>query len=49
MSLYLNINDDNIIKKDEFSPDIAYGTPEYLKGEYQKMNQEIVQLKRIYV
>ena len=44
MSLYLNINDDNIIKKDEFSPDIAYGTPEYLKGEYQRVMSEIARL-----
>jgi len=44
MSLYLHINEDNIIQTDEFSPDIAYGTPEYIKGEYQRVMSEITRL-----
>ena len=44
MSLYLHINDDSIIKTDEFSPDIAYGTPEYIKSEYQRVMNEITRL-----
>lgn len=44
MSLYLHINDNNIIKTDEFSPDIAYGTQEYIKSEYQRVMNEIKRL-----
>lgn len=44
MSLYLHINDDNIIKTDEFSPDIAYGTPEYIKDEYRIVMGRIKEL-----
>lgn len=44
MSLYLCINDDSIIKTDKFSPDIAYGTPEYIKSEYQRVMNEITRL-----
>lgn len=44
MSLYLHINDDSIIKTDEFSPDIAYGTPKYIKSEYQRVMNEITRL-----
>ncbi len=35
VSLYLSINEDSILKTDEFSPDIAYGTPEYIRDEYR--------------
>lgn len=44
ISLYLHINDDSIIEIDEVSPDIAYGTPEYIKSEYQKVMNEITKL-----
>ncbi len=44
MDLYLHINDDNIIKKDEFSPDIAYGTPEYITDEYRIVMGRIKEL-----
>lgn len=44
VSLYLSINEDSILKTDEFTPDIAYGTPEYVKGEYQRVMSEIARL-----
>lgn len=44
VSLYLKINDDSIIKTDEFSPDIAYGTPEYIKDEYRIVMGRIKEL-----
>lgn len=44
VSLYLSINEDSILKTDEFSPDIAYGTPEYIKSEYQRVMSEVARL-----
>ncbi len=44
ISLYLRINKDSILKTDEFSPDIAYGTPEFIKSEYQKVMSEVERL-----
>lgn len=35
VSLYLSINEDSILKTDEFSPDIAFATPEYIRDEYR--------------
>lgn len=43
-SLYLRIEEDNIIRKDEFYPDIAYGTPEYLKVQYESVMARVKEL-----
>ena len=42
--LYLKLDEDNIICQDEFRPDIAYGTPEFVRAEYQKIMQEVRRL-----
>ncbi len=42
--LNLQINEDNIIRNDDFSPDIAYGTPQYVKDEYRIVMGKIKQL-----
>ena len=44
VSLYLSINEDSILKTDEFSPDIAYATPEYLRDEYKILMGRIKEL-----
>lgn len=41
VSLYLSINEDSILKTDELSPDIAYGTPEYIRDEYKILMERI--------
>ncbi len=43
-SLLLWIQDDNITHSDDFRPDIAYGTPEFVKAEYQKIMQKVGRL-----
>lgn len=43
-SLHLKLDEDNITRPDEFRPDIAYGTPEFVKAEYQKIMQEVGRL-----
>lgn len=42
--LNLKLDEDNITRLDEFRPDIAYGTPEFVKAEYQKIMQEVGRL-----
>lgn len=42
--LHLKLDEDNITRPDEFRPDIAYGTPEFVKAEYQKIMQEVGRL-----
>lgn len=44
VSIYLSINKDSILKREEFSPDIAYGTSEFIKSEYQKVMSEVERL-----
>lgn len=44
ISLSLNINEDSILKRDEYSPAIAYATPEYLKDEYKIVMEKIKEL-----
>ena len=39
--LYLRIEEDNISRNDEFRPDIAYGTPEFIRNEYQRIMQQV--------
>ena len=43
-SLFLSINEDSVLKTDDFRPDIAYGTPEYVKKEYERVMREIARL-----
>lgn len=43
-SLYLRIEDDNIIFPNERRPGIAYGTPEYIRREYKILMEEIIEL-----
>lgn len=42
--LHLKLDKDNITHSDDFRPDIAYGTPEFVKAEYQKIMQEVERL-----
>lgn len=42
--LHLKINEDNITRIDDFKPDIVYGTPKFVKAEYQKIMQEVGRL-----
>lgn len=42
--LDLSINEDSILETDEFSPDIAYGTPEYIRDEYRIVMARIKKL-----
>ncbi len=44
ISLYLSINEDSVLKTDEFSPDIAYGTPEYIRDKYKILMEKIKEL-----
>ena len=44
VSLYLSINEDSVLKTDELSPDIAYGTPEYIRDEYKILMGRIKEL-----
>lgn len=39
--LHLQIQKDNIVRQDDFRPDIAYGTPEFIRKEYQKIMQQV--------
>ncbi len=39
--LHLKIEEDNITRPDEFRPDIAYGTPEYLARQYQNVMEKV--------
>lgn len=39
--LYLRIEEDNISRHDEFRPDIAYGTPDFIRKEYQSIMQQV--------
>lgn len=43
-SLNLKLEEDSIILPDDSRPDIAYGTPEFVKAEYQKIMQEVGRL-----
>lgn len=43
-SLRLKIDEDSITRPDEFRPDIAYGTPEFVRAEYQRIMQEVRRL-----
>lgn len=45
LRLYLSINEDSVIYKDPLYPDVVYGTPEYLKAEYEKT---MVRVKRLH-
>lgn len=40
-NLHLKIEKDNISRLDEFRPDIAYGTPEFIRQEYQRIMQQV--------
>lgn len=40
-NLHLKIEKDNISRPDEFRPDIAYGTPEFIRQEYQRIMQQV--------
>lgn len=42
--LHLKLDEDNITRPDDFRPDIAYGTSEFVKAEYQKIMQEVGRL-----
>lgn len=42
--LHLKLDEDSITRPDDFRPDIAYGTPEFVKTEYQKIMQEVGRL-----
>ena len=42
--LDLKLDEDSIICTDELRPDIAYGTPEFVKAEYQKIMHEVRRL-----
>lgn len=39
--LHLKLDEDNITRPDEFRPDIAYGTPEFIRQEYQRIMQQV--------
>ena len=43
-NLHLKIEKDNISRTDELRPDIAYGTPEFVREEYKKIMQEVKRL-----
>lgn len=43
-SLYLSIKKDSILRNEEFSPDIAYGTPEYIRNTYEEVMEKIKKL-----
>lgn len=43
-NLHLKIEEDNISRPDEFRPDIAYGTPEFIREEYQRIMQQVAAL-----
>ena len=42
--LFLDIEEDNITLMDPIHADIAYGTPEFVKNEYQSIMQEVKRL-----
>lgn len=42
--LHLRIEENSIILKDEFRPDIAYGTPEFIREEYEKVMSKVKEL-----
>ena len=44
VSLYLSINKDSVLKTDEHSPDIAYGTPKYIRDKYKILMEKIKEL-----
>ena len=44
---YLNINDDNIVNRDEIRPSIVYATPEYLENTYATVMEKIKQLSHV--
>lgn len=39
--LHLKLEEDSITRTDDFSPDIAYGTPEFVRREYQKIMEQV--------
>lgn len=42
--LHLKIEEDSITHPDDFRPDIAYGTPEYLKSQYESVMAKVKEL-----
>ena len=42
--LHLKIEEDSITRPDEFRPDIAYGTPEFIREEYKKVMSKVKEL-----
>lgn len=42
--LHLKLEEDSITRPDEFRPDIAYGTPEYLKSQYESVMAKVKEL-----
>ena len=42
--LHLKIEEDNITRPDEFEPDIAYGTPGYIKAKYARVMARVKEL-----
>lgn len=40
-SLHLKLEEDSITRQDDFRPDIAYGTPEFVREEYQKIMEQV--------
>lgn len=42
--LHLKIEEDSITRPDDFRPDIAYGTPEYLKLQYESVMSKVKEL-----
>lgn len=49
VSFSLTINEDSILKIDEFYPDIVYATPEFIKNEYKKVMDEVERISHIDV
>lgn len=42
--LHLKLEEDSITRPDEFRPDIAYATPEYLKSQYESVMAKVKEL-----
>lgn len=40
-SLNLKLEEDSITRPDDFRPDIAYGTPEFVREEYQQIMEQV--------
>lgn len=40
-SLHLKLEENSITRQDDFEPDIAYGTPKFVREEYQKIMEQV--------